>query len=379
MSLKIELNKYKKKAGKYTTIGATDKREFLDVGIELDNKNVSGTFIQKDTSILKCDQKNRDVEILSLIEAQKKYDGLKQYLWNLIPYEKDEFTKFSKKEQANGYFIKSKKGKKIKNPIQACMHIKESSFVQNVHNVVIAEENSSMTIIAGCSTASKTKDSLHLGVSEFYVKKGATLIYTMIHDWGEKIDVRPRTSVVVEEGGTYISNYISLKPMASLQTNPIVTLNGRGAVARLNSIVVADEKTYIDVGGDVYLNAEDSKAEIISRAICLGGTIITKGNLVGNASNIKAHLECKGMILKEGTLNAIPAIDAKMPNLEMTHEASVGKIDKREIEYLMARGLDEETAVSTIVRGFLNVNIEGLPIKLKKQVDAIIEKTELAF
>jgi hypothetical protein len=60
----------------------------------------------------------------------------------------------------------------------------------------------------------------------------------------------------------------------------------------------------------------------------------------------------------------------------MSHEAAVGKIDKREIEYLMARGLDEETAVSTIVRGFLNVDIEGLPPLLKAELDRTIAETQ---
>jgi Fe-S cluster assembly scaffold protein SufB len=60
----------------------------------------------------------------------------------------------------------------------------------------------------------------------------------------------------------------------------------------------------------------------------------------------------------------------------MSHEAAVGKIDQREIEYLMARGVDEDEAVSTIVRGFLNVDIEGLPASLKNKIDKIINDTQ---
>lgn len=60
----------------------------------------------------------------------------------------------------------------------------------------------------------------------------------------------------------------------------------------------------------------------------------------------------------------------------MSHEAAVGKIDQREIEYLMARGLDEEEAVSTIVRGFLNVDIEGLPEGLRQKLDKTISETQ---
>jgi len=75
-------------------------------------------------------------------------------------------------------------------------------------------------------------------------------------------------------------------------------------------------------------------------------------------------------------MHAIPELRGAIPGVEMSHEAAVGKIDQREIEYLMARGLDEDAAVSTIVRGFLNVDIEGLPAQLKAKIDRIISETQ---
>jgi hypothetical protein len=217
---------------------------------------------------------------------------------------------------------------------------------------------------------------LHVGVSEFFVQENATLIFTMIHDWGEKIQVRPRTVTRVAAGGTIISNYVSLKPVGSLQMFPTTYLEGPGAVARYNSILVANERSHLDVGSRIILNSPGARAEIISRAICAGGTIIARGDLVGNAPEIKAHLECKGLILKNGIMHAIPELRATVPGVEMSHEAAVGKIDQREIEYLMARGLDEDEAVSTIVKGFLNVDIEGLPPSLKHKLDQAIAETQ---
>jgi Fe-S cluster assembly scaffold protein SufB len=198
----------------------------------------------------------------------------------------------------------------------------------------------------------------------------------MIHDWGKKINVRPRTVILVEEGGTIISNYISLRPVRSLQMFPTTYLNGKGAVARFNSILVAGPGSFLDVGSRVVLNAPDTRAEIISRGISSGGSIIARGELVGKVSGIKAHLECHGLILNDGLMQAIPELIGYVPGVEMSHEAAVGKIDQREIEYLMARGLDEEEAISTIVRGFLNVDIEGLPSDLKKRLDETISETQ---
>ena len=75
-------------------------------------------------------------------------------------------------------------------------------------------------------------------------------------------------------------------------------------------------------------------------------------------------------------MQAIPELTGHVPGVEMSHEAAVGKIDQQEIEYLMARGLDKEEAISTIVRGFLNVDIEGLPAGLKKKIDKAISETQ---
>ena len=72
---------------------------------------------------------------------------------------------------------------------------------QKVHNIIIAEENSELHIITGCSVSHAVNSALHLGISEFYVKKGAKIIFTMIHNWSRGMEVRPRSAVIIEDGG----------------------------------------------------------------------------------------------------------------------------------------------------------------------------------
>ena len=69
-------------------------------------------------------------------------------------------------------------------------------------------------------------------------------------------------------------------------------------------------------------------------------------------------------------------MDGTAEGVELSHEASVGKIAQDEIEYLMARGMDEAEATSTIVRGFLNTDIMGLPPRLQKEIDKQIEELQ---
>jgi Fe-S cluster assembly scaffold protein SufB len=344
-------------------------------GIDLTSPNRTGTFIQTNCSVQKCDCGSPGIELLPITEALKKYDGLKDYWWKLISAEKDSFTREADKELDNGYFIRVLSGEKVIYPLQTCLYIRNENIAQRVHNIVIAEEGSDLHIITGCSTHPHLTSGLHIGISEFYVKKGAKLTFTMIHNWGENVYVRPRTGIWVEEDGVFLSNYISLKGVKSVQTFPTATLAGPNALARFNSVIVAPEGSDIDTGAKVILKAPGSRSEIISRTISFGGRVVARGHLIGLAANIKAHLECQGLILAEhGVIHAIPELEAHVADVDMSHEAAVGRIAQEEIEYLMARGLDEEEATSTIVRGFLDVKINGLPPELNKELRKVVEE-----
>ena len=253
-------------------------------------------------------------------------------------------------------------------------------LAQDVHNVVSAEEGSELHVITGCATSPHVRSGLHVGVSEFYVKRGARLIFTMVHNWPEDMAVRPRTAIFVEEGATFISNYVCLMPARDLQMYPTAVLRGRGAVATFQSVLLARPGSLMDVGSRVILREEGCRTEVISRNVSTGGRIIARGHLVGEAPGVKGHLECRGLMLSgEGLIHAVPELEARMAGVEMSHEAAVGKIAREEIEYLMSRGLSEEEATSLIIKGFLSLDIEGLPPLLKEEIDRVIAETEKAL
>jgi Fe-S cluster assembly scaffold protein SufB len=246
-----------------------------------------------------------------------------------------------------------------------------------VHNIIIAEENSELHIITGCTTASREDPGIHMGVSEFYIKRGAKVTFTMIHSWNPQVAVRPRTAAIVEENGLFLSNYVLMKPVRSLQMYPAATCVGENAVVRYNSILVAAPGSSLDVGSRAILNAKGARTEIISRAITTGGNIVARGYIEGNAPEVKGHLECRGLILmEEGIIHAIPELKGTLASVDLSHEAAVGKIAEEEVEYLMARGLTRTEATATIVRGFLRVDIEGLPPILGAELQRAVEASE---
>ncbi len=353
-----------------------DRTQLLMAGIDSSEAGRSGTYLHINHSKAHCRSCQTGVEVMDIREALEKYDGLPEYYWQAVDKDKDEFTRAAAEKIHGGYFVRTEKGARIADPVQSCLFIKGENIGQNVHNIVVIEEDSELHIITGCTTAANVSSAMHLGISEIYIKKGGKLTFTMVHNWGEEVMVRPRTVALVEEEGVFASNYILMKKVRSVQSYPAVYLNGRGSVARFNSILVAPKGSHINSGNKIVLNAPDTKGEIISRTITTGGTIIAPGIIEGNAVPAKGHLECKGLILSDGIIHAIPELKGTVAGVELSHEAAVGKIAQEEIEYLMARGLDEDQATSTIVRGFMNVDIMGLPDELRRSIEKTIEETE---
>ena len=268
-------------------------------------------------------------------------------------------------------------GQKSIYPVQACLYLAGKQAIQNVHNIIIAEEGSELHIITGCTTAPRHDPGLHLGVSEFYIKKGAKVTFTMIHNWHPDVAVRPRTGIIVEDNALFMSNYVLMKPVGSLQMNPLANCIGENSVVRFNSILVAPKGSNLDIGSRTLLNGRGSKTEVISRAITTGGDIIARGYIEGNAPDVKGHLECRGLIMDGGgMMYAIPELKGNLSGIDLSHEAAVGKIAEEEVEYLMARGLTKDEATATIVRGFLRVDIEGLPDMLNQELKKAIHASE---
>ena len=357
---------------------AKTKKRMLESGIILDEPDKrTGTFIQMDNAPVHSSVRQEGVEVLAVSQALEKYDWLSDYWWQAVAVDTDKYTASVELNQYNGYFIRTLPGFKTVYPVQACLYLAKARLAQNVHNIIIAEENSELHIITGCTTASNEEAGLHLGVSEFYIKRGAKVTFTMIHNWNPEVAVRPRSAAIIEENGLFLSNYVLMKPVRSLQMYPTARCVGENAVVRFNSILVAASGSSLDVGSRVSLNAKGAKTEIVSRAITTGGSIVARGYIEGNAPDVKGHLECRGLILSgNGIIHAIPELKGTMAGIDLSHEAAVGKIAEEEVEYLMARGLTRSEATATIVRGFLRVDIEGLPPLLGTELQRAVEASE---
>ena len=355
------------------------KRAF-EVGVIPEAESRSGTYFQLDHSVISEAVRGmfRDkVEIMSTKEALSKYSWFRDYWWRLLEVDTDKYTALAELRWDQGYFIRILHDQKVTIPVQSCLFVSTDNLNQNVHNVIIAEPGSDAQLITGCAVHPNVHRGLHIGVSEFFVKEDAKLTFTMIHNWAQDFNTRPRSAALIEDNAVFVSNYMCFKPVKSLQMYPVAYCKGENSRVSFNSLLYGSGTSYIDVGSKVVLQNEGSRAEVVARAIATDSAqIYARGFLQGEHRNSKAHLECRGLLLSDrAVIYAVPELKAKAQGSDLSHEAAVGKIAEDQIQYLMARGFSEEEAEALIVRGFMEVGIFGLPKDLENEIQKIVDIT----
>jgi Fe-S cluster assembly scaffold protein SufB len=351
-------------------------------GINLKEEQRAGSYMQIDQSVvyesLSKSYEGR-LEIMSTTDALNKYDWMEDYYWKAIPVDQDKYTAQAALHMTHGYFIRVFPHQKPQYPVQSCLLVAENYVSQNVHNIIIVEEGAELQVITGCTLSKNDAEGIHIGVSEFYVKKGGKLFFTMIHNWAENFHVRPRTKIVVEEDGSFINNYVLMKPVKSIQAFPVAHLKGDRASAKFNTVVYGLKDSYIDLGSRIILEGENTRGESIARTIAADESVIySRGDLIAKTKGYcLAHLDCRGIVFSQkGKIFAIPELVSEgAMKAELSHEASIGPIAEEQVEYLMSRGISKEDAVSVITSGFLNLDIPYIPEFLDKNIKEVIKAT----
>jgi len=354
------------------------------VGTREDEKYRSGTYFQYDrdvvylhyTELLK-ETLPKGLVVEDAMKAIEKYPWLKSYWFKACPLNLDKYTAFVGSHETAGAFVWSSEGAVIPYPIQACLFMGTSRMVQVPHNFIIAEPDSSMHLITGCTIHPACVNAAHVACTEIYVKKGAEVTWTMIHSWKPGFHVRPRMGAIVEEGGTLTINYILTGPVESIQLYPTAILRGRGAKVSFRSLLLGFGGSDIDVGSAIVFNADETRGEIMARSVVMGqASVKMRGRLWGRMPGTKGHLDCRALLLTdEAEALAYPTLQGEAKETELSHEAAVGKIAEEQLYYLMTRGLTQDEATSMIARGFLDTDIPGLPERLLAEIKRIVAMT----
>lgn len=309
--------------------------------------------------------------------ALKKYPDLfKEYFNKLVKYDENKYTALNGAVWSGGTFIYVPPHTKLDRPLQSYFRINSRNMGQFERTIIIVDEYSSLHYMEGCTAPTYTTDSLHAAVVEIYIKSHATCRYTTIQNWASNIYNLVTKRAIVEENGTmeWIDGNIGSKTNMKY---PSCILKGEGATGKCISIAVAKDDQIQDAGAKMIHLAPNTKSDIISKSIATGGGEATyRGTVYIDklANNSRSYVKCDTIILDgKSKSDTVPKNIVLNSSSILNHEATVSKISKDKLFYLMSRGISEERAKELIIMGFIERFREELPMEYAVELNALLK------
>lgn len=260
------------------------------------------------------------------------------------------------KENGSGIDIHIKPGT-VRESIHIPVVLSESGLKETVYNDFYIGENSDVTIVAGCGIDNcGTQDSEHDGIHRFYVGKNSKIKYVEKHygsgdGMGKRI-LNPVTEVYMEEGSSMEMEMTQIKGVDSTERTTVAELKKDARLTVRERLMTHGEQYAISIY-KVTLHEEGGSADVVSRSIAKDRSYQKfDACIIGNAP-CKGHTECDSIIMDEGTILAVPSLEAHHVDASLVHEAAIGKIAGEQLIKLMTLGLDEHHAEEEIINGFL--------------------------
>ena len=309
--------------------------------------------------------------------ALKKYPEIfKKYFNNLVKYDENKYTALNGAVWSGGTFIYIPPNTKLDRPLQSYFRLNSEKMGQFERTIIIVDEGSELHYMEGCTAPMYSTDSLHAAVVEIYVGVNAKCRYTTIQNWSNNLYNLVTKRAIVETGGLmeWIDGNIGSKVNMKY---PSCILNGEYAKGRCISVALANGDQIQDTGAKMIHLAPNTHSEIISKSISNnGGEANYRGtiHITKNATNSDALVKCDTIILDEKSKSdTIPKNIVENISSNINHEATVSKISKEKLFYLMSRGISEEKAKELIIMGFIDRFREELPMEYAVELNRLLK------
>jgi Fe-S cluster assembly scaffold protein SufB len=248
-----------------------------------------------------------------------------------------------------------KKGYKIPLPVHLCFGLIPEDGLQKINMNFTAEENSAVELVAHCTFPNAVKI-IHRMDAQMHVGKNASLKYTETHFHGPHggIQVIPKSHIKIEEGGSYYTNFSLVSGRVGYLEFDYSVDAEKDSICEMVTKVYGKKDDKIKILEKISLNGENARSVIKSRlAITDNAESEFRGITEGHAPRSRGHVDCMEVIQGNAKAEAVPIVRVDNPLAKVTHEAAIGCVDKKEVETLMARGLEEDEAIDIIVKGML--------------------------
>src|SRR4030042_1897619 len=326
----------------------TIKETFNRLGIpEAEQKFLAGVGAQYESEMvyhnIQEHLEKQGVIFLSIEDGLKKYPDLfKQYFGKVIPTEDNKFAALNSAVWSGGSFVYVPPGVKVDLPLQAYFRLNVANIGQFERTIIIADEGAQIHYVEGCTAPIYTTDSLHSGVIEIVVNKGARVSYTTIQNWSTNVYNLVTQRALVHEAGTmeWVDSNLGSKLTMKY---PSCYLLEPGARGELLSMAFAGPGQTQDAGGKMYHFAPNTTSKVTSKSISKGGGRASFRGLLKvykGAKGVRSNTVCDALLLDpQSRSDTYPYIEIDEDDVNIGHEASVSKVGEEQLFYLMSRGL----------------------------------------
>ena len=358
------------------------QKTFDLLGIQdAEKKSLAGVGAQYDSEVvyhsIREDLVKQGVIYTDMESAVRDYEDIvKEYFMKCVPPSDHKFAALHGAVWSGGSFVYIPKGVEVDIPLQSYFRLNSPGAGQFEHTLIIVDEGAKLHFIEGCSAPKHNTTNIHAGCVELFVKEGATLRYSTIENWSKNMLNLNTKRALVDKNATieWVSGSFGSK-ISMLY--PMSILRGEGARVEFTGVSFAGNGQNLDTGAKVIHAAPYTSSTINSKSISKNGGQATYRGIVKvnkNAHHSKSMVSCESLMLDNiSSSDTVPVIDLMNDNVEIGHEAKIGKISDDAIFYLMSRGITEEEANSMIVRGFVEPISKELPLEYAVEMNNLIK------
>ena len=371
-----------KKSRSWEDVPPYIKDTFDKLGIpEAERKFLGGVGAQYESEVvyhsLREDLAKKGVLFTDTDTALREYPEIfRKHFATVVPLEDNKFAALNSAVWSGGSFIYIPEGVSVDVPLQAYFRINTANMGQFERTLIIADKNSRVHYIEGCTAPIYSTESLHSAVVEIIAKPGAHVRYTTIQNWSNDVYnlVTKRAYAYADATVEWVDGNLGSKLTMKY---PSIYLLGPRAKGEILSVAFAGKNQHQDAGGKVVHMAPYTTSRITSKSISKdGGRTTYRGllHVAKGATGVKSTVRCDALLMDEiSRTDTYPYNEINADDATITHEATVGKIGEDQLFYLMSRGLSEQEALSMIVMGFMEPFTKELPMEYAIELNRLIQ------
>ena len=317
-------------------------------------------------------------------EAIREYpDLVRKYMGSVVPVSDNYFSALNSAVFTDGSFVYIPKGVRCPMELSTYFRINEKNTGQFERTLIIAEDNSYVSYLEGCTAPQRDENQLHAAVVELVAQTDAEIKYSTVQNWypGDETGKGGIYNFVTKRGACRGDR--SKISWTQVETGSAITwkypscvLKGKDSVGEFYSVAVTNGAQQADTGTKMIHLGEGSRSTIISKGISAGKSNNTYRGLVEmnrGAEQARNFTQCDSLLVGDTCgAHTVPYMVSRNPSAKIEHEATTSRISEDQLFYCLQRGLDEEEAVSLIVNGFCKEVMKELPMEFAVEAQKLI-------